>query len=47
MGMLVHAHLLHALGGGFKSCANSRVVVRTCKCSGCTGMLAQVHGLHH
>ena len=25
----------------------SRVIVRTCKCTGCTGMSMQVHGLHH
>ena len=36
-GTLVHAHALHGLSCGFNSCDTSRVVVRTCKCMGCTG----------
>ena len=43
----VHAHVLHVLGCGFNACDISRVVVKACKCTGCTGMLVQVHGLHH
>ena len=39
-GMLTHAHVLHVLGFGFDSREASRVMVRTCECTGCTGMLA-------
>ena len=38
-GVLVRARGLHVLGRGFNSCEDSRVIVRMCKCTGCTGML--------
>ena len=45
--MSLHAHVSHVLGCGFDSCENPGAIVRTCECTGCTGMLVQVHGLHH
>ena len=39
--MLVHAHVLRVFGHRFNLCESSRSV-RTCKCTGCTGMLVQV-----
>ena len=44
---LVHAHVLHVLGCGLNSCECSKVIVRTCKFTGCTCMLVQVPRLHH